>query len=170
MLRKFLTWVKTLPASERHVPCLQNSGEARKHLTPPVLAGCVLTELRKLLESCFETESHRMLTLLGRRLHIHAENYPEERKPGNREILSVVKSLVGTFYAPYISLVDICVPDKRVAGGLNNMPALGEPPSCLESFAGTPEPWPGGSRPFYFSLRLLRRARLPVVSNCWLTP
>lgn len=36
-------------------------------------------------------------------------------------------------------------------------------------YSCTPEPWPGGSHPRYFSPRPLLRARLPVVSNCWLT-
>lgn len=36
-------------------------------------------------------------------------------------------------------------------------------------YSCTLEPWPGGSHPCYFSPRPLRRARLPVVSNCWLT-
>lgn len=169
MLRKFLTQVKALPASERHVLCLQNSGEAQKHLTPPVWGGCVLTEPGKLLYSCFETESHCMLTVcwVGDSLFMQ-KIIPRRENLVTGKYYSLWNHLLGFLCS--LRFLGGCVPDRRVAGGLSNVPALGELPSCPEGSAGTPEPWPGGSRPCYFSPRPLQRARLPIVSSCWLTP
>lgn len=57
---------------------------------------------------------------------------------------------------------------RSVTGGFSNVSALREPPLCTEGFASTTEIWPGGGS-LFFSARPLLRARLLVISKCWLT-
>lgn len=153
---------------EAHAMHVSKTVEELRNVWPHLKGLCLNRAEEAVIKLYWNWVSLHAISLLGRSFLIHVEIIPRRENPVTGKYYPLWNHPFGLLCSlPFLSG---CVPDRHVAGGLRSMLALGDLPSYLESSASTPEPWHGGNCQCYFSPRPVWRARLPIVSDCQLTP